>query len=163
MRTRVSKAFTLVEILIVVVILGILAAIVIPQFTSASQEAQVGNVVTQLQTLRSQIELYKLQHRDELPDFRRHGWNPLTSETAEDGTITSRGPIGPYLQAPPKNPLNGNTRLLIVRGAPGRDFKYDKNDAGFIYDEQSGRIWGLDATGRLFTESGGGSAQAWSE
>ena len=40
MRNRVSKAFTLVEILIVVVILGILAAIVIPQFTNASQEAQ---------------------------------------------------------------------------------------------------------------------------
>src|SRR5690606_33880949 len=54
MRNRVNRAFTLVEILIVVVILGILAAIVIPQFTTASEEAQVGNVQTQLQTMRSQ-------------------------------------------------------------------------------------------------------------
>ncbi len=40
MRTQVKRAFTLIEILIVVVILGILAAIVIPQFTSASQDAK---------------------------------------------------------------------------------------------------------------------------
>ena len=43
MRAQVRKAFTLVEILIVVVILGILAAIVIPQFTSASEDAQVSS------------------------------------------------------------------------------------------------------------------------
>ena len=62
MRNRVRKAFTLVEILIVVVILGILAAIVIPQFTNASQEAQVGNIQTQLQTIRSQIELFRVKN-----------------------------------------------------------------------------------------------------
>ena len=53
MRHRVKRAFTLVEILIVVVILGILAAIVVPQFTNASTEAQAGNCATQLQTIRS--------------------------------------------------------------------------------------------------------------
>ncbi|MHC4286068.1 MAG: type IV pilin protein [Planctomycetota bacterium] len=37
---KAEKGFTLVEILIVVVILGILAAIVIPQFTSASVDAK---------------------------------------------------------------------------------------------------------------------------
>lgn len=44
MRAKMNRAFTLVEILIVVVILGILAAVVIPQFVNASDEAQVGNV-----------------------------------------------------------------------------------------------------------------------
>src|ERR1700759_3099934 len=62
-----SKGFTLVEILIVVIILGILAAIVIPQFTSASQDARKNSLTSQLQTIRSQIELYKLQHLDKLP------------------------------------------------------------------------------------------------
>ena len=65
-RTRKS-GFTLVEILIVVIILGILAAIVIPQFTSASQDARKSNMTSQLQSLRAQVELYKLQHRDTPP------------------------------------------------------------------------------------------------
>src|SRR5438045_2522947 len=62
-RTRKS-GFTLVEILIVVIILGILAAIVIPQFTNASQDARKNSLTSQLQTVRSQLELEKLQNRD---------------------------------------------------------------------------------------------------
>ncbi|HVU64820.1 MAG TPA: prepilin-type N-terminal cleavage/methylation domain-containing protein, partial [Phycisphaerales bacterium] len=67
MRNTVSKAFTLVEILIVVVILGILAAIVIPQFTNASQDAQRGNIQTQLQSIRNQIELYRVKNNGNAP------------------------------------------------------------------------------------------------
>jgi len=120
---------------------------------------QQGNSLTsQLQTLRSQIELYKLQHRDQPPDFRRRGWNQLTSSTNEDGAESPRAPFGPYLQSPPRNALNNNTRLLIVRGTPRADFRYDKNDAGFVYDELTGRLWALDADGRLFDEPGGARA-----
>ena len=64
---KLSKGFTLVEILIVVIILGILAAIVIPQFTNASEDARKSSLTSQLQTIRSQVELYKLQHRDRYP------------------------------------------------------------------------------------------------
>ena len=60
-RTRFRKAFTLIEILIVVVILGILAAVVIPQFTNAADDANVSSARTQLQSLRSQIELFYSQ------------------------------------------------------------------------------------------------------
>src|SRR5229473_8587221 len=77
-RTKSRQAgFTLVEILIVVIILGILAAIVIPQFTNASQDARKSSLVSQLQTLRSQIELYKLQHGDAIPDLVTN-WTPMT-------------------------------------------------------------------------------------
>ena len=62
---QAKRGFTLVEILIVVVILGILAAIVIPQFTQASTEAKTNSLCSDLQTLRSQIELYKVQHNDD--------------------------------------------------------------------------------------------------
>ena len=47
---RARHGFTLIEILIVVVILGILAAIVIPQFTDAAEEASRSNLQSQLQT-----------------------------------------------------------------------------------------------------------------
>ena len=64
---KARSGFTLVEILIVVVILGILAAIVIPQFTSASTEAKESALMSDIQSMRSQIELYKIQHNDLLP------------------------------------------------------------------------------------------------
>ena len=64
---KAKKGFTLVEILIVVVILGILAAIVIPQFTDASTDAKTSSVKSNLQMLRSQIELYKINNNDAPP------------------------------------------------------------------------------------------------
>ncbi|MBT4768330.1 MAG: prepilin-type N-terminal cleavage/methylation domain-containing protein [Phycisphaerae bacterium] len=58
---RAARGFTLIEILIVVVILGILAAVIIPQFTNAADDASVSSARTQLQTMRSQVELYRSQ------------------------------------------------------------------------------------------------------
>src|SRR5436853_5883252 len=104
-RVRRQTGFTLVEILIVVIILGILAAIVIPQFTNASQDARESALLSQLQTLRSQIELYKLQHKDKLPDLVT-SWNPLTTKTNIDGGATAPLDFGPYMQAAPTNPVN---------------------------------------------------------
>lgn len=60
-RKSARKAFTLVEILIVVVILGILAAIVIPQFTDASDQANLSTQNSMVQTLQSQCELFRAQ------------------------------------------------------------------------------------------------------
>ena len=109
-----KSGFTLIEILIVVIILGILAAIVIPQFTNASQDARMNSLTSQLQTLRSQIELYRLQHLGELPPTLEAGgagpavWDEMTAMTSTDHTIgTGVGfTFGPYLQTPPSNPLN---------------------------------------------------------
>jgi len=107
-----QSGFTLVEILIVVVILGILAAIVIPQFTEASTEAKTSSLCTDLQTVRSQIELYKIQHNDALPgtatgvDFET-AMTTYTLQTgaAADPQAPGTGVYGPYLQKVPSNPF----------------------------------------------------------
>jgi FdhD protein len=49
------------------VILGILAAIVIPQFTNASEEAKESSLASDLQTMRSQVELFKVHHNGLIP------------------------------------------------------------------------------------------------
>ncbi len=97
---RRNKAFTLVEILIVVVILGILAAIVVPQFTNATQDAQAGNLQSQLKSLQNQIELYSARNNGTYPDFSSsaNAWGvDLTS-----AATTMIG--GGYIKSVPKNP-----------------------------------------------------------
>lgn len=108
MRSR--SGFTLVEILIVVVILGILAAIVVPQFTEASGEAKESRLLQDLQSVRSQIELYKLQHPNLLPGETTgvSFTQAMTGLTNADGTTASApgaGVYGPYLQKIPSNPF----------------------------------------------------------
>ena len=155
MRNSVRKAFTLVEILIVVVILGILAAIVIPQFTSASTEARENSTRSQLQTLRSQIELYKLQHGDAVPNLVGGGaapgdgtnWAPLTGTTTYAGTT-----YGPYLQQVPVNSLNSNSNVVNGTNAAAASAA-----CGFVYDYNggagTGRIWATDSGGTaIFSE-----------
>ena len=114
---RVRHGFTLIEILIVVVILGILAAIVIPQFTDAAGEANRSNLQSQLQTIRSQIELHNVQ-------------NPATAydATAAVGTFWDRLLMNNYLQTTPKNPIvNGST---IVAAGPGQGWIWAESTAG---------------------------------
>ncbi|MBL8746557.1 MAG: type II secretion system protein [Phycisphaerae bacterium] len=61
------NGFTLIEVLIVVVILGILAAIVIPQVAGASQDALKSALRRQLQSIDDIIELYRVNNAGTLP------------------------------------------------------------------------------------------------
>ena len=153
---RAKSGFTLVEILIVVVILGILAAIVIPQFTEASGEAKTSSLVTDLQSMRSQIELYKVQHNDALPGVNNGGThtggagfvNALIGYTDIFGETVARtdpNAYGPYLQKIPVNqfvdsdvvtctPLNGATPGVV-----------DDGTQGWVFDEDTGKFWATDS------------------
>src|SRR4051812_43654760 len=64
-----QRGFTLIEMLIVVVILGILASIVIPQFSNASINAKENMLKDELRYLRTQVVVYKAQHHDISPGY----------------------------------------------------------------------------------------------
>ncbi len=116
---RKNKGFTLVEILIVVVILGILAAIVIPQFSDASTQSKVSNMQSSLQTMRSQISLYKIQHNDTPPALATFEDQMTLFTDIAGGTNATRDAThiyGPYLQTVPNNPFT-NLNTVVAPGA----------------------------------------------
>ena len=149
-----KRGFTLVEILIVVIILGILAAIVIPQFTNASQDARKSSLTSQLQTIRSQVELYKLQHQDKLPDVV-NSWQILTQKSNVFGTVTSAGSFGPYLQQVPTNPLNNATLVINGNGTAS-----PTGSNGWVYDYSggsgTGKFWATGSVTTMFFDEGTG-------
>lgn len=125
---KARKGFTLVEILIVVVILGILAAIVIPQFTDASTQAQLASLSTDLQTVRSQIELYKIQHNDTPPAFLTFEAQMTQYSDKNGATQATKDGVycyGPYLQKIPTNQFTNSAALTndgIVTAGSGWDY-----------------------------------------
>lgn len=144
---RRRSAFTLVEILIVVLILGILAMLVMPQFSKATDNARENSCLSMLQTIRAQIELYRLEHGGQWPtdDGTADGfwdWELLTKTTTY-GTDSYGNPqsFGPYLQKTPVNPFN---RLSTVDMAPSAM-------VGFVF-EPSGKFYAVDATGAPFDD-----------
>jgi general secretion pathway protein G len=129
---KAKSGFTLVEILIVVVILGILAAIVIPQFTQASTEAKTNSLMSNLQTVRSQIQLYKVQHNDDLPGTVSGVTfaDSMTKKTTVTGALDTSGAYGPYLQQIPKEPF---TESATVGDSTAT--------TGWCYSSSNGNFW----------------------
>jgi general secretion pathway protein G len=141
------KGFTLVEILIVVVILGILAAIVIPQFSDASEEAKLSSLVSDLQTIRSQIQLYKIQHNGNLPGAGTATVvEAMTMYTTVVGALATTqapdpngGVYGPYLQKIPTNPFNDSAVVAedgtIGNGGTTSGWEFNKATGAFNADD----------------------------
>lgn len=147
---KATRGFTLVEILIVVVILGILAAIVVPQFTQASTEAKLNSLCSNLQSLRSQIELYKVQHNDHAPgntiaagvetpavaSFEAQMTETTTIDGATSGSKVrdATNAYGPYLERVPENPFNNQKGVAVAAGAT----------VGWLYVPATGEIHAAD-------------------
>jgi len=166
-RTPARAAFTMIELLIVVVILGILATIVIPQFSSASVNAKESALKDDLRYLRTQIVVYRAQHKDcppgypngdrsqaaTGPDFVAQMTHPSNDEGITASTASSAYKLGPYLSAMPVNPLTGLSAVQIVGdGEPmpeptGADY-------GWFYKPLTGEIIansvGSDASGNAY-------------
>ena len=63
-KRAIQSGFTLVELLIVVIILAILAAIIVPQFTAATDDAAQSAYDTNIANIRAAIDLYRQQHQE---------------------------------------------------------------------------------------------------
>src|SRR3989338_250112 len=124
-----KKGFTLIELLLVVIVLGILAALAIPQFTDASKDTKESTLKEDLNLMRNAVERYYHQHGNNYPgavdDTDGVGApasaalaatafvNQLTQYSNSAGKVSAtldrvNYPYGPYLKAAiPVNPLPG--------------------------------------------------------
>lgn len=133
------SAFTLVEILIVVVILAILAAAIIPQFTDSTQDAKLSVMLQNLAVLRTQTGAYRAQHEALAPTTNVAA--QLTSKTNIDGTTTGTPTLGPYvLQIPPNPQLADPTKQALI-SVVTTDPVANISTHGWIYNSTSGRFY----------------------
>lgn len=132
------RGFTLVEILIVVVILGVLAAIIVPNVSRATDDARIGAAVSELGKLRRAIEVYQARNDTRLP--------PLV-----DGSIPALTLTGEYLRDIPLNTWVGRENAQLVVAGTGPDAAYHTN-YGWIYNQETGELWAaaFDAQGVPF-------------
>lgn len=123
------SAFTLVEILIVVVILGILGSIVVPQFASATTQAKEVATLEHLGRLRNAIAVYYVRNNGAFPGISagRGTWGELTA----NGYLKFPGPTNDW--------IGGENRQVIIIGNSA-DTSYHE-DYGWIYDPATGNAW----------------------
>lgn len=141
MRARRRNGFTLVEVLIVVVIMAVLAATIIPQFSDSSKDAKISSVKFNLHTLRGQIETFKAHHSGIVPALGTLA--ELTSKTDVAGAIgTTPGThiYGPYVREIPDNPFTNSNTVTAIASSPatGGDVT---SGGGWLYNKTTGEIW----------------------
>lgn len=133
---RPASGFSLVELIIVLAILAILAALVIPQFTSATDESRANALKMNLFRIRQQIDVYKQEH-GQYPTLERFAAQ-LTGPTDPAGQTVAHdqaGALGPYLREVPRNPMNDlNT---VSDGEPGTSGWYFNPDNGDFHANDS--------------------------
>ncbi len=124
------RAFTLIEILIVVVILGILAAISIPQFARAAEDSKLTATLVDLGKIRRAVQVYQTRHDAVLP--------PIVDGALDWGPLTGNG--SEYMSAPPTNQFVGgdNSRKVTVRNSPDSALH---RDYGWVFDPNTGEVW----------------------
>lgn len=124
----VRRAFTLVEILIVVVILGILAAIVTPQFSNATTQAQEVATLDQLTKLRRALAMYYAHNNSTYPNVQAGNgtWGELLS-----GGFMREAPVNSWIGT-------GSSKVIIIGNGPDAAWQ---TTHGWIFDPATGNVW----------------------
>jgi general secretion pathway protein G len=133
---KTTRAFSLVELVIVVVIMGIIAAIAVPRLTSASANAGIAAMNGDLTVLMKAIEHYAAEHGETYPNADKVSAQ-LTQFSDLDGNTTAQRDAthvyGPYVRSIPPlpyGPNKGNRLLAKAKGA----------GVGWLYLPTSGRV-----------------------
>lgn len=164
---KTQRAFTLVEILIVVVVLGILAAIVILSVADSTTAAKESALRHDLQMLRRYILVYKAQHLEVSPGYPDGATDQAPTEQAFVEQITMASNTagqtaaegtpgynrGPYLMRIPINPFNNKTTIEVL--ADGASFPGAGDDShGWIYKPLTSEVradsTGADTSGEAY-------------
>ncbi len=153
---RHAKAFSLVELVIVVVILGVLAAIAVPRLSRGAGGAEESALRADLAALRTSIDLYAAEHGGVFPGTTAAGGtygaageqdafsNQLQRYTNVDGLVSetkdAAHPFGPYLRHPiPPLPVGSKRGLTSVK-IGGAMPDVGTGNHGWAYSYLSGEI-----------------------
>lgn len=162
------SGFTLVELLIVVFILGLLAAIALPQFSNATTTAKGSMLADNLRIFRTQVEVFKAQHGGVPPGYADLDRNTTPTEAQFISHMTMQSDAaghtdpaafvgseryGPYFRSIPKNPLNDKNSVEVLEN--GATFPTAGDDShGWIFQPSTltfkADSAGADADGKAY-------------
>ena len=120
-----ARGFTLIELMVVIVILGILAGLIVPRIMGRPEQAKQVKAKIQIESLETALKLYKLDNGN-YPDTQQ-GLQALI-EKPETGNIPPKWKEGGYLEKGklPKDPW-GNDFIYL---SPGLHGEYDLTSYG---------------------------------
>ena len=115
---RLSNGFTLLEVMVVIVILGILASMVVPNLLGSQERANVQKAVSDITALETSLSMYKMDNYD-FPTTEQ-GLEALVTETDIE-PLPRRFPEDGYVKRLPNDPWGNEYQLLN----PGENGKMD--------------------------------------
>jgi len=146
-RVRQARAFTLVEILIVVLILGILATIIIGLFQNGTKDAAAVSLRDNLRNMRSQLELYVAQHGryPALATFEQEMTQYTDSDSGVSPIRTATHVYGPYIINMPTLPVGvnkGKSGVTTLTYTAGFGWGYEPTSGMFKANAPSSEVDG---------------------
>lgn len=124
-----QQGFTLIELVIIIVILGILAAVAIPKYQDLSGEAREASARGSLGSMRSAITIF---YANQAVQTGNATW-PTLAELETPGTVMAQSlPPNPFQTSAPDSVVDGTGQARgTVIGAAG----------GWVYNPTTGEIW----------------------